>query len=154
MNEKMAQPLTVTTGNGNIVSQLGVTLPENVLEKVYESYSLKQKRAGLKCFLIASLLFDMWALFTSQGQSWEYISKFIIVILKFRQRFTNVYFAAILSIFYIANILLGLFLRICNTSKFHSIKVATWEIAPHAAWLIAIKQLALELILRGTVTPR
>lgn len=54
----------------------GVTLPSEVLEHLYQSYSLKQKRAGLNCFLAASILFDLWAILIPQGQSWESISKF------------------------------------------------------------------------------
>lgn len=53
----------------------GVTLPSEVLEHLYQSYSLKQKRAGLNCFLAASVLFDLWAILIPQGQSWESIGK-------------------------------------------------------------------------------
>lgn len=48
-----------------------VKLPDEVLEKLYQSYSIKQKRPGLGCFLAASILFDLWAILVPQGQSWE-----------------------------------------------------------------------------------
>lgn len=161
-NSTTTAPPAAANGNSN-VSPSGVVLPDDVLEKVYQSYSLKQKRAGLKCFLLASLMFDIWAIFIPQGQSWEAIGKPNCKYVLWK-RLQLVFFfvslsltpppAAVLCCFLAANILLATFLRLCGTSKFHTIKVATWEIAPHAAWLIAIKQLALELIFRGTVTPR
>jgi adenylate cyclase 3 len=49
----------------------GIALPDDVLEKLYQSYSLKQRRSGLACFLAASILFDLWAILIPQGQSWE-----------------------------------------------------------------------------------
>lgn len=59
--------------NSASVATGGVTLPNEVLEHLYQSYSLKQKRAGLNCFLAASILFDLWAILIPQGQSWESI---------------------------------------------------------------------------------
>lgn len=51
---------------------LGPThLPDDVLEKLYRSYSLKQKRSGLACFIAASIVFDLWAIIVPQGQSVE-----------------------------------------------------------------------------------
>lgn len=46
-------------------------LPDDVLEKLYRSYSLKQKRSGLTCFIVASIVFDCWAILVPQGQSVE-----------------------------------------------------------------------------------
>lgn len=46
-------------------------LPDDVLEKLYRSYSLKQKRSGLVCFIAASVVFDLWAILVPQGQSVE-----------------------------------------------------------------------------------
>lgn len=47
------------------------SLPDDVLEKLYRSYSLKQKRSGLTCFIVASIVFDLWAILVPQGQSKE-----------------------------------------------------------------------------------
>lgn len=52
-----------------------ITLADDVLEKLYQSYALKQKRPGLGCFLAASILFDLWAIFIQHGQSWEIIGE-------------------------------------------------------------------------------
>ena len=51
------------------------SLPDDVLEKLYRSYSLKQKRSGLACFLVASIVFDLWAILVPQGQSIESLGK-------------------------------------------------------------------------------
>jgi len=51
------------------------TLPADVLEKLYRSYSLKQKRSGLSCFIVASIAFDLWAILVPQGQSVESLGK-------------------------------------------------------------------------------
>lgn len=48
-----------------------VSLPADVLEKLYRSYSLKQKRSGLTVFIVASIVFDLWAILVPQGQSIE-----------------------------------------------------------------------------------
>jgi hypothetical protein len=52
-----------------------VSLPDDVLEKLYRSYSLKQKRSGLTCFIVASIVFDLWAILVPQGQSIESLGK-------------------------------------------------------------------------------
>lgn len=38
------------------------------LEKLYQTYSVKQKRAGLECFLFASILFDIYMLAVPSGK--------------------------------------------------------------------------------------
>jgi hypothetical protein len=53
------------------------SLPDDVLEKLYRSYSLKQKRSGLTCFIVASIVFDLWAILVPQGQSIESLGKLI-----------------------------------------------------------------------------
>lgn len=52
-----------------------VLLPDDVLEKLYQSYALKQKRVAFGCYLAASMLFDLWAILVPQGQSWEAVGK-------------------------------------------------------------------------------
>lgn len=58
-----------STERQNLASD--VSLPDEVLESLYQSYTIKQKRDGLDCFLAASILFDLWAILVPQGQSWE-----------------------------------------------------------------------------------
>lgn len=48
-----------------------IMLPSGVLEQLYQRYSIKQRRAGLECFLAASVLFDLWAILVPQGESLE-----------------------------------------------------------------------------------
>ncbi|XP_052865244.1 adenylate cyclase type 3 [Anopheles cruzii] len=109
----------------------GVLLPDAVLDKLYQSYALKQKRVAFVCYLIASILFDIWAIAVPQGQSVESI--------------------AVTSVFLTINVALAIVLRFCGRGRFRGI---IWEIAPHLAWLLAIKQLFLQLFLKGSVTPR
>lgn len=53
------------------------SLPDDVLETLYRSYSLKQKRSGLTCFIVASIVFDLWAILVPQGQSVESLGELI-----------------------------------------------------------------------------
>lgn len=62
--------------SGAVLPSGPIVLPDDVLEKLYRSYSLKQKRSGLKCFIVASIVFDLWAILVPQGQSWESLGKF------------------------------------------------------------------------------
>lgn len=55
-------------------------LPDAVLASLYHRYSIKQRRAGLECFLAASILFDLWAIFVPQGQSWDSLGKSYLYI--------------------------------------------------------------------------
>lgn len=40
-----------------------VSLPNDVLERIFQRYSIKQRCAGLESFLITSILFDLWAMY-------------------------------------------------------------------------------------------
>lgn len=70
--------------NGNANGQNGeqqqtaeVAVPNKVLEKLYHRYSIKQRRAGLGCFLAASILFDIWAILIPQGQSLQSLGMYV-----------------------------------------------------------------------------
>ena len=65
-----------STPEKNALVSGGIALPDDVLEKLYRSYSLKQKRSGLICFIAASILFDLWAIVI--GQSLESLGKKIL----------------------------------------------------------------------------
>jgi hypothetical protein len=56
------------------------SLPDDVLEKLYRSYSLKQKRSGLTSFIVASIVFDCAAILVPQGQSVESLGELIYII--------------------------------------------------------------------------
>jgi hypothetical protein len=64
--------------SSNAIAPASASLPDSVLEKLYRSYALKQKRSALVTFLIASLLFDLWAIFIPQGQSVENLGESIL----------------------------------------------------------------------------
>lgn len=53
-----------------------VSLPNEVLERLFQRYSIKQRRAGLECFLATSVLFDLWVILVpQQGKSYENIGE-------------------------------------------------------------------------------
>lgn len=60
----------VTSTAGQNIPSTDITLQNDVLEKIYRSYSLKQKRSGMNCFMAAAILFDLWAIFIPANQSW------------------------------------------------------------------------------------
>lgn len=61
--------------SSSAIAPISSSLPDDVLEKLFRSYSLKQKRSGLGCFLAASIMFDFWAIIVPQGQSFESLGK-------------------------------------------------------------------------------
>lgn len=65
---------TGDNGGNNITPNID-DVSNKVLEKLYHRYSIKQRRAGLGCFLAASILFDLWAIFVPQGQRLESLGK-------------------------------------------------------------------------------
>lgn len=69
---------TMAAGGKDSTISADISLPSDVLERLYQRYSIKQRRAGLECFLATSVLFDLWAIFVPQQQprSWESLSKF------------------------------------------------------------------------------
>jgi hypothetical protein len=58
----------------------------DVLEKLYRSYSIKQKRSSLECFIIASIMFDLYAIIVPQTENAQSIGKnyFYIFLAHFR----------------------------------------------------------------------
>ena len=67
---------TTTDTNAAVGLATSVLLSDDVLEKLYQSYALKQKRIAIDCFLAASILFDIWAITIPQGQSWESLGEY------------------------------------------------------------------------------
>ncbi|CAH1175806.1 unnamed protein product [Phaedon cochleariae] len=57
-----------STGKMKETCYLFNTFTDASLEKLYQSFSVKQKRAGLECFLITALLFDIYMLVVPSGQ--------------------------------------------------------------------------------------
>lgn len=63
-----------TAATGGVISA-DVSLPNHVLDSLFQRYSIKQRRAGLESFLVASILFDLWALLVPQGSTWFALGK-------------------------------------------------------------------------------
>lgn len=67
---------TIANGNKKSTNSADVSLPNDVLERLYQRYSIKQRRAGLECFLATSVLFDLWTIFAPhQINGWESLSE-------------------------------------------------------------------------------
>lgn len=69
--------------SSSAITPASTSLPDAVLEKLYRSYSLKQKRSALVTFLIASISFDLWAILIPQGQNIESLGKYCTFYLNF-----------------------------------------------------------------------
>lgn len=83
MSEEAGTIVPAKTGKKSSVSveekaelSADVSLPPEVLEKLYQSYAIKQKRDGLSSFLIASIMFDLWAIIVPQGQRLESLGEY------------------------------------------------------------------------------
>ncbi|GJQ82981.1 Ac3 [Trypoxylus dichotomus] len=99
------------------------------LEKLYQSYSVKQKRAGLECFLITAILFDIYMLVIPSGQ--------------------DLLIFAVISCFLVMNCMLLIW---CKKGVR---KCMIWAAVPHISWHIANAQLLVSLFLKkNEVTSR
>lgn len=95
MNDKsLDNPETTVAKNGNVEASGGnekggalsadISLPNDLLERLYQRYSIKQRRAGLECFLATSVLFDLWAIFAPhQEKTLPSVGKFTIRFILF-----------------------------------------------------------------------
>ncbi|XP_055849197.1 adenylate cyclase type 3 [Episyrphus balteatus] len=111
----------------------GVVLPDVVLNKLYQSYSVKQRRAGLIWFLVASILFDIWALIIPQGQCIEAMG--------------------VTSLVLCFNIILCIVVRLSSSSQ-SRLLMNFLKIVPHLIWLLTIIQLVFYLFLKKSISPR
>jgi hypothetical protein len=92
------------------------------LEKLYQSYSVKQKRAGLEVFLYAAILYDVYMLVVPGGQ--------------------DVLMRGLTIAFLGLN--LGLLAWCCRGVQHSSV----WAAVPHLAWHLANSQLLAHLFLK------
>lgn len=85
-NKSLDSAETTVAKNGNVEASgqteksgaisADISLPNDLLERLYQRYSIKQRRAGLECFLATSVLFDLWAIFAPhQEKSVESVGK-------------------------------------------------------------------------------
>lgn len=92
------------------------------LEKLYQSYSLKQKRSGLEVFLYAAILYDLYMLMVPDGQ--EALMRGLTIAF--------------------LGLNLGLLAWCCRGIQHSSI----WAAVPHLAWHLANCQLLAHLFLK------
>lgn len=92
------------------------------MEKLYQSYSVKQKRSGMQCFIYTAILFDLYT-----------------IVIPYEQDFITI---GIMALFLVAN--LGLLLW----CKRGIPKSPFWTATPHIAWHFANAQLILWLFLK------
>lgn len=98
-------------------------------EKLYQSYSVKQRRAGLRCFLYAAVLFDLYIVAVPNGQ--------------------DAFICGTMTAFLVLNLALLAWCWRGGDRK------AVWAAVPHLAWLLALAQLLAHLFLkRNEVTSR
>jgi hypothetical protein len=74
--------------SSSAMAPTSASLPDSVLEKLYRSYALKQKRSALVTFIIASILFDFWVVFLVQGINYAHFGKFCNLIYGFKALLT------------------------------------------------------------------
>lgn len=99
------------------------------LEKLYQTYCIKQKRAGLECFLVTAILFDIYVLTVPSGQD--------------------------LIIFGTMSAFLGLNCCLLIWCKKGIEKWSLWAAMPHISWHIANAQLLVSVFLKkNEVTSR
>ncbi|XP_074041130.1 adenylate cyclase 3 [Leptinotarsa decemlineata] len=105
------------------------TFTDPSLEKLYQSFNVKQKRAGLECFLIGAILFDIYMLVVPNGQDHIFFTVMILYIT------TNTSL-----------------LVLCKKEMKCTIP---WAAIPYMCWYVAITQVLSALILKkNEVTSR
>ncbi|CAH1098596.1 unnamed protein product [Psylliodes chrysocephalus] len=105
------------------------TFTDPALEKLYQSFSVKQKRMGLECFLLTAILFDIYMLVVPSGQDlWIFGS---------------------MSFFLTVNSCILVWCKRGFESKL------IWAAVPHLCWHVANAQVLIALFLKkNEVTPR
>ncbi|XP_019870532.2 adenylate cyclase type 3 isoform X2 [Aethina tumida] len=105
------------------------TFTDSSLERLYQSFSVKQKRAGLECFLIAAILFDIYMIAVPSGQ--------------------DLFIFGFMGAFLVMNCSLLIWCKQNYKSKL------IWAAIPHISWHIANAQVLAALFLKkNEVTSR
>lgn len=105
------------------------TFRDSSLEKLYQSFSVRQKRSGLECFLITAILFDNYMLLVPSDQ--------------------DVVIVVVMGLFLVFNSLLLLFCKRGFQNK------VLWAVVPHIAFHMANTQILSGLFLKkNEVTSR
>ncbi|XP_057663021.1 adenylate cyclase type 3 [Diorhabda carinulata] len=105
------------------------TFTDPSLEKLYQSFSIKQKRAGLECFLLTAILFDLYMLVIPSGQ--------------------DIWIFGFMSLFLTINSCILVWCKRSYENKF------IWAGIPHLCWHVANAQILVALFLKkNEVTSR
>lgn len=105
------------------------TFRDKALEKLYQSFSVRQKRAGLECFLVTAILFDIYMLIIPSDRDHIIIS--------------------VMGVFLIFNCLLLAWCKKNFQNKY------LWAIIPHIAFHMAnIQILSVLFLKKNEVTSR
>ncbi|XP_037927319.1 adenylate cyclase type 3 [Teleopsis dalmanni] len=118
-----------------------VQLPLSVLKKLYHTYSIKQRRGGLKWFLIASLLFNIWLLIIPQGQCLEALFVTMVVFC------INLLICILLHLNYLLS-------KPDSSTGLQRLINIFIPYAPHVLWTVCIIHLVLYILLQESVSPR
>ncbi|XP_043642793.1 adenylate cyclase type 3 [Drosophila teissieri] len=119
------------TGGGVVI------LPQHVLNELYHNYSLKQRRSGLKWFVFAAVLFNIWTI----GIPWDQAAPTRVV-----NCCMLVAYLALISLLHIGRRSDRPALR-----RFHHILLI---IVPRALWLLSILHFTVYVILQPSFSPR
>ncbi|XP_064553900.1 adenylate cyclase type 3 isoform X2 [Drosophila montana] len=127
----------VVAGGVGITGGGVVILPQHVLNELYHNYSIKQRRSGLKWFLFAALLFNIWTIFIPWEQAYT----------------TRVVNCCMLK----AYLTLGALLHIGRRSEQPSLRrfrQPLLTIVPRALWLLSMLHFAAYVMLQDSFSPR
>lgn len=117
------------SGKMNSICCFFSTFRDKSLEKLYQSFSVRQKRAGLESFLLTAILFDVYMLIVPSGQ--------------------DVVVYGVMGTFLLMNCLLLIWCKRGFQSK------TMWAFVPHLAFHIANSQILSGLFLKkNEVTSR
>nr|AAD01252.1 adenylyl cyclase isoform DAC39E [Drosophila melanogaster] len=119
------------TGGGVVI------LPQHVLNELYHNYSIKQRRSGLKWFVFAAALFNIWTI----GIPWDQSAP------------TRVINCCMLLAYLALTALLHIGRRSDKPAlrRFHQILLI---IVPRALWLLSILHFTVYVILQPSFSPR
>ncbi|CAG9862876.1 unnamed protein product, partial [Phyllotreta striolata] len=98
------------------------TFTDPSLEKLYQSFNVKQKRAGLECFLLTAILFDIYMLVVPSGQ--------------------DIWIFGSMSLFLFINVCVLIWCKRGFESKL------IWAAVPHLSWHVANAQILIVLFLK------
>ncbi|KAH8292802.1 hypothetical protein KR054_006894 [Drosophila jambulina] len=127
----------VVAGGVGITGGGVVILPQHVLNELYHNYSIKQRRSGLKWFLFAAVLFNIWTIAIPWDQALP----------------TRVVNCCMLVAYLALTALLHIGRRSEQPAlkRFHQILLT---IVPRALWLLSVLHFSAYVILQPSFSPR